>query len=44
MPFKSEAQRRKFYAMWKRGQISKATLEKWEKHTPKQKLPKRKKK
>ena len=42
MPFRSEAQRRLFYAKAKRGEISKATVEKWEKHTPKgKKLPER---
>jgi len=39
MPFKSEAQRRKFYAMTKRGEISPSTVKRWEKHTPKGKLP-----
>jgi len=33
-PFKSEAQRRKFYAMAARGEISQATLRKWERETP----------
>lgn len=42
MPFKSEAQRRKFYAMKARGQISSHTVKKWEAHTPKGKrLPER---
>ena len=42
MPFKSQAQRRKFYAMYKRGEISKKTLDEWERATPKgKKLPKR---
>lgn len=41
-PFKSEAQRRKFYAMKSRGEISGATVKKWESHTPKgKKLPER---
>jgi len=44
MPFKSQAQRKKFYAMEARGEISKKTLEKWEKETGKKKLPKRVKK
>lgn len=45
MPFKSKAQRRKFYAMADRGEISKETLKKWEDHTPKDKpLPERVKK
>lgn len=43
-PFKSESQRKKFYAMAKRGEISKKTLEKWEKETGKKKLPQRVKK
>jgi hypothetical protein len=42
MPFKSKAQRRKFYAMESRGEISKSTVDKWESHTPKgKKLPER---
>lgn len=42
MPFKSDAQRRKFYAMEADGEISTATLKKWEKETPKGKdLPER---
>jgi hypothetical protein len=40
-PFKSEAQRRKFHAMKSRGEISSATVKKWESHTPKGKLPER---
>ena len=48
MPFKSKAQVRKFRAMLERGEISKATFNKWVKHTPSmKKLParvKRKKK
>jgi hypothetical protein len=39
MPFKSQAQRRKFYAMANRGEISHKTVKKWEEHTPKGKLP-----
>lgn len=40
MPFKSEAQRRKFHAMAGRGEISKKTVEHWEDATPKgKKLP-----
>jgi len=38
MPFKSESQRRKFYAMLERGEISQETFDKWEKET-KGKLP-----
>lgn len=45
MPFKSQAQRRKFYAMADRGEISKETLKEWEDATPKDKeLPERVKK
>lgn len=40
-PFKSQAQRRKFYAMAERGEISKKTVKKWEEHTPSGKLPER---
>lgn len=41
MPFRSQAQRRKFYALYKQGKISKATLDEWENATGKKKLPKR---
>jgi hypothetical protein len=42
MPFASEMQRRKFYAMAERGEISPATVKRWEQETPKgEKLPKR---
>lgn len=41
MPFKSEAQRRKFYAMESRGEIPKGTSASWEAHTPAGKLPAR---
>ncbi len=41
MPFKSEAQRRLFYAKAKSGEISKATVKRWEKETPDKKLPER---
>ena len=45
MPFKSKAQIRKFGAMLKRGEITKATFNKWMKHTPNiEKLPERKRK
>lgn len=33
MPFKSDAQRRKFYAMAERGEISKETIQEYEKET-----------
>jgi hypothetical protein len=40
MPFKSQKQRAKFYALEKEGKISKDTVEKWESETPKdKKLP-----
>lgn len=38
-PFRSEAQRRKFYAMAARGEISAAELAKWERMTPPGLLP-----
>lgn len=42
MPFKSEAQRRKFYELQKQGKMSKKTVDEWEKATPKgDKLPER---
>jgi uncharacterized ParB-like nuclease family protein len=42
MPFKSQAQRRKFYAMERAGEISPKVLKKWEDATPKnKKLPER---
>ena len=41
MPFKSKAQRRKFYAMAKRGEISKEEVEEWERATGNRKLPER---
>ena len=42
MPFKSEAQRRKFYELVKTGQMKQATVDEWEKATPKgKKLPER---
>lgn len=34
MPFKSEAQRRKFGEMVKQGKISKATFDEWNSDTP----------
>ena len=45
MPFKSKAQVKKFGAMVGRGEMSKATFNKWKKHTPNiKKLPERVKK
>lgn len=38
-PFRSEAQRRKFYAMLKRGEISQTTLEKFSRHNPAAAIP-----
>ena len=35
MPYTSKKHRRKFYAMAARGEISQATADKWEAHTPK---------
>ncbi len=43
MPFKSQAQRKKFYAMAARGEISMADVKKWEGETH-GKLPKKVKK
>jgi hypothetical protein len=40
-PFKSEAQRRKFYAMESRGEISKKEVRKWERETTDKDLPDR---
>jgi hypothetical protein len=42
MPFKSEAQRRKFASMVKSGEISQKTFDEWNSETPK-KIPARKK-
>ena len=41
MPFRSQAQRRKFYELVKQGKMSQATLNEWEAATPKKKLPER---
>lgn len=41
MPFVSESQRRKFYAMANRGEISKKKVKEWEDATPDKKLPER---
>jgi hypothetical protein len=38
MPFKSKAQRRKFYALKSEGKMDQKTIDEWEKDTPK-KLP-----
>ena len=39
MPFKSEAQRRKFFFLASRGKISKKTLEEFQRETGNRKLP-----
>lgn len=41
MPFKSEAQRRKFGELVKQGKMSKSTFDEWNKATGKAKLPER---
>jgi len=41
MPFKSEAQRRKFRELVKQGKMSKETLEAWERETADESLPER---
>jgi hypothetical protein len=41
MPYKSNAQRRKFHAMEKRGEISHATVREWDKASKGRKLPER---
>ena len=41
MPYKSDAQRRKFHAMLNRGEISAATVAHWDKATKGKKLPER---
>lgn len=43
MPFKSEAQRRKFASMVKKGEISQKTFDEWNSETPKD-IPERKSK
>ena len=44
MPVKSKAQFKKFYAMYKRGEITKAQLDKWTKGVRYKSLPAKKKK
>lgn len=44
MPYKSEAQRKKFHAMEARGEISKATVDEFDASSKGKKLPKRVKK
>lgn len=41
MPFKSEAQRRKFAELVKEGKLSKRIYDEWNKETGKNKLPER---
>lgn len=41
MPFKSEAQRRKFGELVKKGKVSEDTFKEWNDATPKGKLPER---
>jgi len=41
MPFKSEAQRRLFWAKVNKGEMPKSTAERWEKETLNKKLPMR---
>lgn len=41
MPFKSKAQRRKFYAMARRGEISQKVVKEWERATRGKRLPER---
>jgi hypothetical protein len=44
MPFKSQAQRRKFAELLVKGEISKETYEEWNRETGRAKLPERVKK
>lgn len=41
MPFKSEAQRRKFHELVSKGEMDPKVLREWEKATPSGKLPER---
>lgn len=41
MPFKSQAQRRKFAELLVKGEISKETYEEWNRETGRKKLPER---
>jgi len=43
MPFKSQAQRRKFYALKSEGKMTQKTIDRWDDETPKG-IPKRLKK
>ena len=42
MPYKSDAQRKKFHAMEEKGQISKATVDEWDKASKGKRLPAKK--
>ena len=44
MPFRSEAQRRKLYSLYKQGKVSKQEIALWETETDKKRLPERVKK
>ena len=44
MPYKSEAQRKKFHALLNEGKISAKTVKEWDKASKGKKLPKRVKK
>jgi hypothetical protein len=44
MPYKSDAQRRKFHALLAEGKISKATVDEYDKKSKGKKLPKKVKK
>ena len=39
MPYKSDAQRRKFHAMLNRGEISRKTVEEWDRASKGMRLP-----
>ncbi len=41
LPYKSDAQRRKFHAMLKRGEVSQATVRHWDKASKGKRLPER---
>ena len=40
-PYRSDAQRKRFHAMLERGEISKATVDEWDKASAGMKLPER---
>lgn len=39
MPYKSEAQRKKFHAMLKRGEVSRKTVDEWDRKSKGMRLP-----